>query len=160
MNTKRWICLALATLLALLPLITLAAGEKYVKNTGREPVGIFAAIGDRDPVRTLAPGKQEKWLDEETVDGVLYTGDGKNLIQFPAGREGSYTVEPGTEVIQYGAFSKAKISEVVFPDSLAVIENAAFYNCSALNAPKLPDALTYIERVDEMAEKKIAFFGM
>ena len=80
----------------------------------------------------------------KTVDNVLYTADGKNLIQFPAGREGSYTVEPGTEVIQYGAFSKAKISEVVFPDSLAVIENAAFYNCSALNAPKLPDALTYI----------------
>ena len=79
-----------------------------------------------------------------TEDGVLYTADGKNLIQFPAGREGSYTVEPGTQVIQYGAFYQAKISEAVLPDSLEVIENAAFYNCSALIAPKLPDALTYI----------------
>ena len=42
MNTKRFICLALATLLALLPLTTLAAGEKYVKNTGKEPVGKYS----------------------------------------------------------------------------------------------------------------------
>ena len=80
MNTKRLICLALATLLALLPLTTLAAGEKYVKNTGKEPVGIFAAIGDKDPVRTLAPGKREKWLDEETVDDVLWYRVRKGFI--------------------------------------------------------------------------------
>ena len=77
-------------------------------------------------------------------DGVLYTADGKNLIQFPGGREDSYIVKAGTRVIQYGAFNKAKIREVVFPDSLTVVENAAFYNCYALNAPLLPDALTYI----------------
>ena len=94
MNTKRWICLALATLLALLPLITLAAGEKYVKNTGREPVGIFAAIGDRDPVRTLAPGKQEKWLDEETVDGVLWYRVKDGYIMADLGIE---VVEPTAE---------------------------------------------------------------
>lgn len=87
---------------------------------------------------------REDSTNYKTVDNVLYTADGKNLIQFPAGRDGSYTVEPGTQIIQYGAFNKAKISEVLLPDTLSVIENGAFYNCYALNAPKLPDALTYI----------------
>ena len=73
MNGKRIFCLLLAVLLGLLPLApALAAGEKYVKNTGTEPVGIFAAIGDEAPARTLAPGEQVRWLSESTVDGQLW----------------------------------------------------------------------------------------
>ena len=73
MNRKRLCCLLLAALLGLLPLApALAAGEKYVKNTGTEPVAVFAAIGDETPVETLAPGAQVKWLSEGTVDGLLW----------------------------------------------------------------------------------------
>ena len=73
MNRKRLCCLLLAALLGLLPLApALAAGEKYVKNTGTEPVAVFAAIGDETPVETLAPGAQVKWLGENTVDGQLW----------------------------------------------------------------------------------------
>ncbi len=73
MNRKRLCCLLLAALLGLLPLATaLAAGEKYVKNTGTEPVAVFAAIGDEAPVGTLAPGEQVKWLGESTVNGQLW----------------------------------------------------------------------------------------
>ena len=73
MNRKRLCCLLLAVLLGLLPLApALAAGEKYVRNTGTEPVAVFAAIGDETPVETLAPGAQVKWLGENTVDGQLW----------------------------------------------------------------------------------------
>jgi len=93
MNVKRALCLALAVLLALLPLATLAEEQKYVKNTGTEPVGVFAAIGDSTPVRPLNPGEQVKWLGEETVAGALWYAVEGGFV--PAG--------PSVEVIVPGS---------------------------------------------------------
>lgn len=84
----------------------------------------------------------------KTVDGVLYTKDGKTLIQYPnaAGRE--YTVEEGTEEICYGAFAKAEIEKVTFPKSLKTIGNMAFMECTELGSLDFPDSL---ESIGDMA---------
>ena len=77
----------------------------------------------------------------KTVDGVLYTKDGQELIQYPGGREGNYMVADGTEVIGYGAFAGSGITDVVFPQSLKTIENMAFFECDKLASFNLPDSL-------------------
>ena len=38
----------------------------------------------------------------KSVEGVLYSKDGKELIQYPNGKSGPYKVEEGTEVIATG----------------------------------------------------------
>ena len=80
----------------------------------------------------------------KAVDGVLYTIDGKELIQYPNGKSGSYAVEDGTEVIRYGAFARTDLTKVAFPESLLRIENEAFFECRALEELELPDSLEYI----------------
>lgn len=80
----------------------------------------------------------------KTVDGVLYSKDGKTLIQYPAARSGEYTVEKGTERIEYGAFADSLIEGVVFPDTIKEVANMAFFDSQRLASFNLPDSLEYI----------------
>ena len=108
----------------------------------------------------------------KSVDGVLYTGDGKRLIQYPngqnsdadtasagtseegEGRDSAAAAEPvavstvevadGTEVIGYGAFAASDVRRVAFPETLKRIENDAFFECFFLEELELPDSLEYI----------------
>ena len=77
-------------------------------------------------------------------DGVLFSKDGKELLQYPAGKEGEYTVPEGTEVIRYGAFSDSIITKVVFPETLKKIENDAFFGCTGLTELSFPESLEEI----------------
>ena len=80
----------------------------------------------------------------KSVDGVLYSKDGKELIQYPNGKSGPCKVEEGTEVIRYGACARADIPQVTFPESLRRIDNEAFYECRTLEELQLPDSLEHI----------------
>lgn len=84
-----------------------------------------------------------------SVDGVLYSADGKALVQYPAGRAGGeYTVEEGTEEIGYGAFAQAGLEKVEFPQTLRTIDNDAFFECYGLTELQFPDSL---QRIGSMA---------
>lgn len=80
----------------------------------------------------------------KTADGVLYTADGKVLIQYPCAAADEYAVPEGTEEIGYGAFSSSGIREISLPSSLRTIGNFAFYDCSKLSSLQLPDSLESI----------------
>ena len=81
-----------------------------------------------------------------SVDGVLYSADGKALVQYPAGRAGGeYTVEEGTEEIGYGAFAQAGLEKVEFPQTLRTIDNDAF---RVRKHCQVPDSL---QRIGSMA---------
>ena len=85
----------------------------------------------------------------KSVDGVLYTKDGRRLIQYPVGKgSGEYTVEDGTEEIGYGAFAMSGLEKVSFPETLLTIDNDAFFECYALTQLQLPDSL---QRIGSMA---------
>ena len=92
----------------------------------------------------------------KTVDGVLYTKDGKTLIQYPGARSGQYKVENGTETIGYGAFAGSPIEGVVLPESLKSIENMAFFECQKLASFNLPNSL---ESVGNLAFGEYAMFS-
>lgn len=77
-----------------------------------------------------------------SVDGVLFSADGKELVAFPVGRAGSYTVPAGTEKIGPAAFNGAKqLTEVVFPEGLTVIDRLAFQDTMNLAALTFPESL-------------------
>ena len=68
-----------------------------------------------------------------SVDGVLYTKDGKTLVTYPRGKGGSVVVAAGTECIGYGAFFyNGNLTSVAFPAELKRIEDRAFEACSCL----------------------------
>ena len=83
-----------------------------------------------------------------TAGGVLYSKDGKYVLQYPAGKEGNiYTVPPG--VIRIGTYSFAgstKLEKITIPPSCTSIGYGAFYECSNLKSITLPEAL---EKIDE-----------
>lgn len=63
-----------------------------------------------------------------SVDGVIFTRDLKELVAFPVGRKGSYTIPEGTERIGYAAFMDAAVESVYIPDSVTSIGDLALYS--------------------------------
>ena len=68
-----------------------------------------------------------------SVEGVLYSADRNTLIQYPAGKEGTYTIPDGVRMLAYQSFRGCgKLSELVVPESVDTIEGWALGNCSGL----------------------------
>ena len=60
-----------------------------------------------------------------SVDGVLFTADGKKLLYYPDGKNagGHYAIPEGTAEIGYTAFGKPTLTSVTFPASLASLHD-------------------------------------
>lgn len=72
----------------------------------------------------------------KAVDGVLFTADGKTLVQYPNGKENThYTVPNGVTQISPFAFAySANLETVTLPSSVKEIGNSAFEKCTALTS--------------------------
>lgn len=80
-----------------------------------------------------------------SIDGVMFSKDTTELVYYPAGREGEYTIPEGVTTIGYHAFYNCKkLSAIVFPDSVVTIENYAFVGCSDISELNLPQNLKKI----------------
>ena len=78
-----------------------------------------------------------------TIDGVLFSKDGKRLVRVPSGRAGSYTVPGRVTGIAQNAFRNCrKISSVHIPESVKVVGSHCFEGCKGLKKIKLPSGLT------------------
>lgn len=111
-----------------------------------------------------------------TAGGVLYSKDGKYILQYPAGKKGDvYTIPPGVIRVGTYSFSGCKnIKKVTIPSTctslgygvfndcsnlqdvelsagLTKIPEDLFFGCSSLTAIKLPSAINKID--------KNAFYG-
>jgi len=105
----------------------------------------------------------------KSIDGNLYTKDGKTLIQYAIGKTdtdfvipvgvetiGSYafyncdsltsiTIPEGVETIGSYAFSYCdSLTSITIPDSVTSIGNEAFLHCSSLTSITIPDSVTSI----------------
>ena len=138
-------------------------GSNVFYNTGLKSVSIPANIGYIGEYAFVGLENLTEFnVDEnnpyyKAVDGVLMSKDGRKLIAFPAGREGSYTVPIHVEIIGFGAFENSKLSNIAFdpnaniltfgyraffgakniksftvPASVVSIDYYAFANCTAL----------------------------
>ncbi len=107
--------------------------------------------------------------DFRADDGVLYSSDGKTIIEYPQAKSGSsFTIPEGVETIATAAIYNTQLSEIAFPSTLTttqrncccynanvkkidisgtkltLIADMAFASCDMLSEVLLPDALTEI----------------
>lgn len=62
----------------------------------------------------------------KSIDGIVYSYDGKRLLKCPRGKIGHVAIPEGTEVITANAFKYCHIDSVSFPSTLNKLENDAF----------------------------------
>ena len=82
----------------------------------------------------------------KSVDGVLYSRDGKTLLRYPNERETThFDVPAGVECIASGAFEKSRyLRTVSLPIGLKKIEDYAFLDCYELQSLSVPLTVTEI----------------
>ncbi len=82
----------------------------------------------------------------QSIDGNLYSKDGKTLIKYAIGKKNTNFVIPSTvETIGDLAFKFCeKLENIEIPDTVINIGDAAFYNCSSLTNITLPNKITKI----------------
>ena len=81
-----------------------------------------------------------------SINGVLYTRNGKTLMTYPAGKSGTtFTVPDGVEVIANNAFDRARsLVGITLPNTLKQVQTSAFRECNALQQMVYPRGVTSI----------------
>lgn len=62
-----------------------------------------------------------------SVDGVLFNSDGTEIVWFPIGKKGDYTMPSTVTSIGDRAFQECRITRFVLPDGLMSLGQAVFY---------------------------------
>ncbi|MCL2087527.1 MAG: leucine-rich repeat protein [Oscillospiraceae bacterium] len=65
-------------------------------------------------------------------DGILFNKNATALLVYPAGILGNYTIPDGVTSVGAGAFALSRLRNVIIPDSIETLGDAAFNNCAAL----------------------------
>jgi hypothetical protein len=79
----------------------------------------------------------------KTVDGVLFTADGKTLMAYPAGKKDeSYKIPSGVTFVGINAFSQSKNLKSVACENVSVLRQYAFQSCTALSSVTVTNTLT------------------
>ena len=81
-----------------------------------------------------------------SIDGNLYSKDGKILVAYAAGKqELSFIIPEGVTSIGSYAFSLCdNFTSITIPDSVTSIGEAAFYGCTGLTNITIPESVTSI----------------
>lgn len=82
----------------------------------------------------------------KSVDGVLFTADGRELVKYPSSKaDRTYVVPEGVEKIREYAFDHSRnLESVLLPSTLKGIENHAFEKCTSLKSVVIPDQVVSI----------------
>ena len=82
----------------------------------------------------------------KSIDGNLYTKDGKTLVQYALGKtDSSFTIPDGVTSIGSYAFSVCTgLTSIVIPDSVKSIGSSAFSHCTGLTSIDIPDSVKSI----------------
>lgn len=83
----------------------------------------------------------------KSIDGVLYTKDGKTLVAYPQGRENTlFSVPSGVASIAPGALANSRhLTSVTLPSTVRSIGRSAFQDCRSLSSINIPSGVTSIE---------------
>ena len=70
-----------------------------------------------------------------SIDGVLFNKSQTELIQYPGGKQGAYTIPNSVTSIGGSAFENCSgLTSVTIPNSVTKIEDYAFYGCTGLTS--------------------------
>ena len=80
-----------------------------------------------------------------SINGILFNKAMTELIYFPEGKIGAYTI-PGsvTSIGNYAFYYCNKLTSITIPNSVTSIGNYAFYYCTKLTSVTIPDSVTSI----------------
>lgn len=94
--------------------------------------GAWAACGSLKAIETAADQTGYK-----SVDGILFTADGKTLVAYPNGMGlTAYTVPDGVETVYgYAFYSASTLASLTMADSVTAVGDYGFYYCGALTEP-------------------------
>ncbi|MCM1094298.1 MAG: leucine-rich repeat domain-containing protein [Lachnospiraceae bacterium] len=123
-----WMCTGLAS-------ITLPASVEYVRSGN-----VFAGCTSLTRINVEEGSQHYK-----SIDGVLYSYDGKKICAYPLGISDSYAIPEGVITIGEGAFiGHETLSGVTLPSTITSIEREAFLLCEGLTSIELPPVLNTI----------------
>ena len=81
----------------------------------------------------------------QSIDGVLFSRDGKKLYSYPGARSGQYLIpNTVTEICGYGFDHCYSLSEVTIPSSVTSIGEDAFFRCTGLKQVMIPASVSSI----------------
>ncbi len=88
----------------------------------------------------------ENNLNYKSIDGNLYSKDGKTLIQYAIGKTATEFVVPDsvTSIGERAFLNCTSLQSIVIPDSVTSIGDYAFYYCTSLQSIVIPDSVTSI----------------
>ena len=82
----------------------------------------------------------------KSIDGVIFSKDGKTLHSYPGGRAGAYTIPKGCTEVDLEAFSgSANLTSITIPEGVTKIGGRAFRGCRSLISITIPEGCTKIE---------------
>lgn len=83
----------------------------------------------------------------QSMDGNLYSKDGKTLIKYMKGKTNtSFSIPDSVKSISNDAFFRcSKLTSVTIPDSVTRIGKDAFYDCWNLESVTIPNSVTSID---------------
>ncbi len=80
-----------------------------------------------------------------SLDGVLYNKDKTQLIIYPGGKQGSFTIPNSVTSIGFAAFWYCSgLTSVTIPNSVTEIGSEAFSGCTGLTSVTIPNSVTAI----------------
>lgn len=79
-----------------------------------------------------------------SVDGNLYSKDGKTLVQYAAGKtQSSFVIPEGVKTLEYAAFYNAQyLKSIDIPRSVTKIDDSVFVKCTSLESIVIPASVT------------------
>ena len=82
----------------------------------------------------------------KSIDGNLYTKDGKTILQYALGKpESSFIIPDGVTKISPSAFAECvRLKSVEIPEGVTLIGDHAFEGCRSLTGIVFPDSVTHI----------------
>ena len=109
-----------------------------VTSIGEGAFGVCSSLG----AISVSPENQQY----KDIDGVLFTKDGKKLLRYPAGGEKTaYAIPDSVTVIGNVAFYEcSSLTSVTIPAGVASIGESAFYGCTGLTSVAIPAGVASI----------------
>jgi len=109
---------------------------KNVRSIGRDP---FWADRNLEKISV-----DESNTSYKSIDGVLYSKDGTEIIKYPEGKSGeNYTIADGVKNIGSNTFCYAfALKNITIPNSVTSINKYGFFDCTSLKSVTIPDSVT------------------
>ncbi len=81
----------------------------------------------------------------KSIDGVLYSKDGTELLEYPNGKsDENYVIVDGVKTIGHNAFYYSSLKSITIPNSVESIDENGFFECINLRSVTIPNSVTSI----------------